>query len=89
MVGGRRICLVPHPDPERARRGERVKAMLLDFKALREDWNVYELEDGTRLRVRVIVERVYVPIDPNTNEIIRTPEGAPMYGANYSLRVVF
>ena len=45
----------------------------LDFRILREDWNVYELSDGTTLKVRFVLLK-----------IIRTkafnPDGEPVYG---------
>ena len=34
-------------------------AVELDFKAKAEPWAVFELEDGTTLRVRVNIEKVY------------------------------
>lgn len=44
----------------------------LDFKILREDWNIYELADGSILKVRFVLRKV-----------IRTkafnPDGEPLY----------
>lgn len=55
----------------RARKGERmakrtklqigvetVEGVDLDFRTLREEWNEYETEDGTRIRVKLVVSGI-------------------------------
>lgn len=49
-------------------RGE-IEAMDVDFETIREDWNEYELEDGTVLKFKTIV-----------SSIIRTEDYDPMTG---------
>jgi hypothetical protein len=53
--------------------GEMVEAEEVDFTPLKEEWNVYECEDGTRVKVRFIVQRVTRLLDK------RMPNGEPMY----------
>ena len=48
-------------------KGERV-----DFKVVKEDWNEYELADGTRLKVRLVLVDVLRMPDYN-------PLGEPIY----------
>lgn len=38
--------------------GKIVEAEDIDFKPIKEDWNVYELEDGRILKIKVVVARV-------------------------------
>lgn len=39
--------------------GRDVEATLVDFVIGREDWNEYQLHDGTVLRLRVVVSEVF------------------------------
>jgi len=57
----------------------------LDFKALKEDANVYELEDGTILRVRIVAGKISRGIDPATNSIYYLPDGEPLYNVRYNV----
>lgn len=54
-------------------RGRQVEALEVKFKAVREDWNEYDLEDGTTVRMKTVV-----------SEVVRVPEqfdneGNPVY----------
>ena len=40
--------------------GREVDAIDVNFKVGREDWNQYQLADGTELRMRLIVSAVYM-----------------------------
>ena len=84
-----RIAYRPHPDPRRAQAGEKVKALSLDYKVVKEDWNIYELEDGARMKARLIVTRVDKPLDVATSEVIYAPDGTPSYGAELRVETVF
>lgn len=44
-----------------------LKGIKLDFSVEREDWNVYRLEDGTTLKVKLVLV-----------DVIRTPEHNPL-----------
>lgn len=53
--------------------GQQVEAIEVKFKAIREDWNEYDLEDGTTVRMKTVVA-----------EVLRVPEhfdneGNPVY----------
>lgn len=85
----RRTSYKPHPDPEKARRGEKVMAVFLDFKVIEEGWNVYELEDGTRVRVKIHATQFDRAIDPETDELIYDKEGKPQYGVGLGVETVF
>ena len=53
--------------------GKNVPATSLDFKTTNDDWNEYQLEDGTTLRLRTIVAEI-VSIDGQKNA-----DGSPLY----------
>ncbi len=84
----RRIEYRPHPDREKAKRGEKIKAEFLDFKIMREDWNIYELEDGTKVRIRVSPSSFVKPLDPKTDKVIYSGDH-PMYGMDVGVETVF
>ena len=44
----------------------------MNFEAVKEEWNEYLLDDGTRLRVKLVVTKIL-----RTNQI--DPEGNPVY----------
>ncbi len=85
----RRIRYAPHPDPKKGMKGEKVKAIAFDFKALKEEWSVYELEDGTRVRIRPSLIAVDVPIDPATDEVMRDKQGSPIYGLQMQVQTSY
>ena len=43
--------------------GEEVDALETRFKVVREDWNEYELEDGTIIRMKPVVAEVLRIVD--------------------------
>lgn len=88
-VGPRRIRYVPHPDAERAKRGEKVKALSIDFKPIEERWNTYELADGTRVRIRTSVVRCERLLDPETEQFSYKADGTPIYGIEFGVEVAF
>lgn len=40
----------------------------VDFKTSKEDWNKYELEDGTILKLKIVLMRIVQEIDPSGNK---------------------
>lgn len=52
--------------------GKDLKGEVLGFKAIKEDWNEYEVEDGSVLRFKTIVTKVI-----RTEE--KTSTGDPLY----------
>jgi len=62
--------------------GQMVEGEEVDFTVAKEDWNVYECEDGTKLRVKVIAQRITRLLDR------KTPDGEPVYAVASSNVVV-
>lgn len=44
--------------PKAMYKGREVEAIDVSFKIIREDWNEYQLADGTELRIRLIISDV-------------------------------
>ena len=59
--------------PKITYQGREVDAIEVNFKVNREDWNEYQLADGTELRMRLVVGEVYYL--PGTYD----REGKPVY----------
>jgi len=78
-----------HPDPDQAEAGVQVEVEFIDYTTIKEDWCVWELDDGTRIRGKITLSEVFKPIDPKTGEIMIRKDGAPRYGAGASMTMVF
>ena len=85
----RRITQRSHPDPVKAEAGIKVEAEYVDFESIKEDWSIWELSDGSKVRGKLSLIAVYAPLEPGTTEIIREADGSPRYGAAFSVKVVF
>ena len=48
--------------------GKQVEAISINFKGIREEWNEYDLEDGSTLRMKTIVSDVVRVPDEYDNE---------------------
>ena len=83
-----RINYRPHPDPEKAKKGEKVKALIIDFKPISENWNTYELQDGTRVRIRANATQFDRALDPETGDILYI-KGKPQYGAAIGVEIIY
>jgi len=71
---------VPDPrDPKRL-----VLAKIVNFRTIKEDWNEYELEDGTIVKTKLIAQSMSYPLDEQGN-IIRTPTGEPVVNVRYTV----
>lgn len=66
----------------------RVRAKNLEYETIKEDWNIYKLEDGTTLRIKIVAAKIARGIDPKTGEILYTPEGEPYYNIKYQTVIV-
>lgn len=53
--------------------GQEVEAVEIDFRSVREDWNEYDLKDGSTLRIKVVLA------DINRIEGKFDGEGNPIY----------
>jgi len=85
----RRIRYIPHPDKRKAEQGEKVKALSLDFDIKEEQWNIYELEDGTRIKIRATVSRFERSLDPLTEKPMYNDNGEPLYGLSIGVETSF
>jgi hypothetical protein len=47
--------------------GTPANGILMDFTVKHEDWNVYELSDGTQLRVKNMLIKAYLIVDDEGN----------------------
>ena len=56
----------------------RVKVKILDFSVLKEEANEYELEDGTKVRMKAVLEEVRKEIDEEGKPRLSN-EGNPIY----------
>jgi hypothetical protein len=56
--------------------GQTRKVEELDFEIVREDWNEYQLTDGSYMKIKTIVKKVYWILD-NTGNRRYTEEGDP------------
>jgi len=57
--------------------GKTVNATQMDFKPVKEDWNVYRLEDGTLIKVKVVASEIYRlesrdPVTGKHNYLVRS-----------------
>lgn len=69
--------------------GRQIDGEVLSYDIVKEDWNKYQLEDGSLIKVRLIVNKIARGIDPETGDILRVPDsGEPYYNINYSVEVV-
>ena len=62
------------------------KARILDFKTLREDFNEYELEDGTIVKVKIMLADVKMAVDDEGKPKLN-PDGNPIYHLNFETKV--
>jgi hypothetical protein len=75
----KKISRVPGPRGE----GE-IFAEDLEYQTIKEDWNIYKLEDGTTLRIKMVVENIYRALMDDKKTIRYTPKGEPMYTARWT-----
>lgn len=69
--------------------GSTVGGVDLTFKTIHEDWNLYELEDGSLIKAKLIAHKIARGIDPKTGDILRVLEsGEPLYDVRYSVVIV-
>ena len=66
--------------------GRKGFAIEVGFEPIHEDWNVYELADGTRLRVKTKLARAFQIVD-EAGDPIYGEDGEPEYIVNAGLNV--
>ncbi|MDL1957604.1 MAG: hypothetical protein LWW95_11270 [Candidatus Desulfofervidus auxilii] len=52
---------------------------------LKEDWNEYKLEDGIKVKVKLVVQLISYIIDPRTNKIMRNPLKEPVINIRHNI----
>lgn len=67
--------------------GRTVKGEDLQFTVIKEDWIIYQLEDGARIRAKLTAQKISRAIDPATGSILLV-EGEPHYGIRYNVQFV-
>jgi hypothetical protein len=67
--------------------GTQVKAQEVAFRVEEEHWNVYALEDGTRVRLRTVAVKMLQILDER-GEPARTPDGDPSIIVNHQTSVI-
>ena len=67
------------PGPQGMIRGKELK-----FITKKEDWNIYELEDGTIFKAKLIATKIVRGIDPKTGDIFYLPIGEPLYNIRHT-----
>ena len=87
-VKPRRVIILPHPDPAKAKLGQKVKGLIVDFETTKEDWSIYQLEDGTRVRIKVHPAQFNKALDPKTGKVMYR-NGQPIYGLQAGFEVMF
>ncbi len=71
------------PDPRNP--NKLTKGLVVNFRTVKEDWNEYELDDGTRVRVKLVVQSIAYVIDPETGEILRNPLNEPVINVRHTI----
>ncbi len=59
---------VPEPTVEVDLGGKKVKGVSKDFEIEKESWNVYRLADGSKVKVRVVVESIVLTEEQREGE---------------------
>ena len=81
LIVTRKLSRVPSPWGE-------ILAEDLEYKPTREDWNIYEVVDGTSLRVKLVMQKISRGLMDDEKTIRYTPDGVPVYSIRYTISVV-
>jgi hypothetical protein len=54
--------------------GVEREAIDREFKTIREEWNEYELNDGTRIRLKAVVQNISQLVDDNGAPVMHNGE---------------
>jgi hypothetical protein len=68
--------------------GNKIWGIEMDFEVEREDWNVYTLSDGTRLRTRNALRKVFKIVDDQGNPVYDPNTGEPRFFVDESLTLL-
>jgi hypothetical protein len=67
--------------------GQEVDAVEVDFSVQSEQWNIYELADGGRVKVKVSVAKIFRVLDAQGKPAL-DPEGDPVLALRHNTQVV-
>jgi hypothetical protein len=81
---GKIISQIPAPE---GAEGALIKAQDLGYKTIREDWNIYELEDGTTLKAKLLATKILRGLDEDEKSIYYLSNGEPAYNIRYVVSV--
>jgi len=75
----KKISRLPGPPGQ----GE-ILAEDLEYETIKEDWNIYKLEDGTTLKIKMVVQKIYRALMDDKKTIRYAPDGTPVYTARWT-----
>lgn len=55
---------------------ETLRVVEMRFKPLKEEWNEYELDNGTIVRMKAVVGKIFHVVDEN-DDLLMMPDGDP------------
>lgn len=61
-----------------------IKAQDLEYETVKEDWNIYKLEDGTTLRAKLVVQKISRGLADDGKAIRYNPDGEPFYNIRFT-----
>ncbi len=76
----KKISRIPNPDGH----GETL-AEDLEYETIKEDWNIYKIEDGTTIKIKMVVNKIYRGLMDDEKTIRYAPDGIPLYTARWSV----
>jgi hypothetical protein len=62
----------------------KVQAEEMDFKVIKNDPILIEVEDGSVIKVRLFPTKVSRGIDPKTKGVLISPQGEPLYNVAWA-----
>jgi len=65
----------------------KVQAEEMDFKIIKNDPILLDIEDGSVIKVRLFPVKVSRGIDPKTKTVLISPQGEPFYSVSWSTAV--
>jgi hypothetical protein len=67
--------------------GVQYSGQEVDFKVIKEDWNEYELNDGVKVKVKTIAQKIVRVLDAQ-NKPAFTPDGDPHVLIRHNTQIV-
>ena len=64
-----------------------VLAQDLKYESIKEDWNVYKLEDGTILKAKLVAIKISRGLGEDGKSIFYTDTGEPLYNIRHTVLI--